>query len=93
MTVGTFDISVIICTYTEERWDNLIAAVESVQRQSISPCEIIVVIDHNTSLYERAQATLSEVVVLENRESRGLSGARNSGTAVAQGTLIALLQG
>jgi len=41
MTAETFDISVIIATYTEERWDELIAAVESVQRQSISPCEII----------------------------------------------------
>ena len=91
MTEEAFDISVIICAYTEERWNDLIAAVKSVQRQSISPCEIIVVIDHNTPLYERVQATLAEVVVLENSESRGASGARNSGIAVAKGNLFAFL--
>lgn len=91
MTEEAFDISVIICAYTEERWNDLIAAVKSVQRQSISPCEIIVVIDHNTPLYERVQATLAEVVVLENSELRGASGARNSGIAVAKGNLFAFL--
>lgn len=87
----TNDVSVIICAYTEERWSNLGAAVASIQQQSVAPREIILVIDHNRSLFERARAALCGVLVIENCEPKGLSGARNSGIAVAQGTLIAFL--
>jgi glucosyl-dolichyl phosphate glucuronosyltransferase len=82
-------ISVIICAYTEERWNDLVAAVESLQLQHCPPCEIIVVIDHNPSLLERAQKHIPGIIVLENKAQRGLSGARNSGVAIAQGTYIA----
>ncbi len=83
--------SVVICAYTEERWQNLVAAVESIQQQSISPLEIIVVIDNNQPLLERASAHLPGITVIENREQQGLSGARNSGIAVARGRYIAFL--
>jgi glycosyltransferase involved in cell wall biosynthesis len=53
--------------------------------------EIILVIDHNTALFERVLRHLSGVVVIENSGLKGLSGARNSGVALAQGTLIAFL--
>lgn len=84
-------ISVIICAYTEDRFDDIIAAIESVQRQTCPPSEIIVVIDHNASLLERVQDHLSDVVVVENTERRGLSGARNSGVALAKSSIIAFL--
>ena len=84
-------ISVVICAYTEERWHDLVAAVESIQQQSAPPCEIIVVIDHNTRLFERARAQIRSVVVIESSEPKGLSGARNSGLAMTRGTLIAFL--
>lgn len=85
------DISVIICAYTEERWLELVAAVESIQRQSTLPREIILVVDHNTSLCERARTHLPKTTVIENSEPKGLSGARNSGVALSQGKLIAFL--
>jgi glycosyltransferase involved in cell wall biosynthesis len=85
------DVSVICCTYTEDRWDDLVAAVESVQRQTFAPYEIIIVIDHNPCLLELARCKLPGVVVVENKEQRGLSGARNSGIAVARGKVIAFL--
>lgn len=91
MTEADLDISVIICAYTEERWHDLVAAVESIQQQSTSAHEIIVVIDHNLALLERVQAYLRGVTAIENRERQGLSGARNSGIAVAQGALVAFL--
>ena len=84
-------ISVIICAYTEDRFDDLIAAVGSVQGQTCPPSEVIVVIDHNTSLLRRVQEHLSDVVVIENTERRGLSGARNSGVALAKSSIIAFL--
>ena len=86
-----FDVSVIICAYTEKRWDDLLAAVESIRQQTASLYEIIVVIDHNPGLLKRAQEHLSDVVIVENRRTHGLSGARNSGIAVAKGNIIAFL--
>ncbi len=84
-------ISVIICTYTEQRWEDLLAAVQSIQQQSLPAYELIVVVDHNAALFARAQATLADVQVIENTEPRGLSGARNSGVAAARGDLVAFL--
>jgi GT2 family glycosyltransferase len=91
VTQTAYDISVIICAYTQERWDDLIAAIESVQQQILPPKEIIVVIDHNPRLLERVRVHVPDVTVTENHEQQGLSGARNSGITIAQGGLIAFL--
>ena len=87
----THDISVIICTYAEDRWNDLIAAVDSVQQQTLPPREIIVVVDHNASLLKRVQEQIQDVVVVENTQARGASGARNSAIAVAKGKIITCL--
>lgn len=84
-------ISVVICAYTENRWSELVTAIESVQRQIVSPREIIVVIDHNPALLERVREHILGVIAIENREAKGLSGARNSGALVAQSPVIAFL--
>lgn len=85
------DISVVVCAYTETRWGELLAAVESLQRQTLLPCEIILVIDHNPALFERSRQHFSGVTVIENHEQRGLSGARNSGLAAARGEIVAFM--
>lgn len=85
------NVSVVICAYTEARWTDLVAAVDQVRRQSMPPREIIVVVDHNPRLQERAGAQFPDAVVVENKEQRGLSGARNSGVAVARGLVVAFL--
>jgi hypothetical protein len=87
----TSRISVIICAFTEERWEATVAAIKSAHEQTLPPDEVILVIDHNPALFERARATLSGIVAIENSEPKGLSGSRNSGIAVAQGTFIAFL--
>ncbi len=91
MTQIARDISVIICAYTEKRWNDLVAAVKSIQEQTVSPREIIVVIDHNTSLLERAKAYMTGITLIENSQPQGSSGARNSGIAIARGALLAFL--
>ncbi len=85
------DISVIICAYTEERWRHLVLAIESVQQQEVLPGEIIVVIDYNTSLFERARMNIPGITVLENSGPKGVSGARSTGVAMAHGVFIACL--
>jgi glucosyl-dolichyl phosphate glucuronosyltransferase len=86
------DISVVICAYTEDRWDQVCAAIGSVRAQSLPSKDIIVVVDHNPALHRRLVAAVpGEVRVVENREAKGLSGARNTGSALAQGEIIAYL--
>jgi glucosyl-dolichyl phosphate glucuronosyltransferase len=85
-------VSVVICAYTEARWDDLIAAIASVHEQRDRvPLEIIVVIDHNPALLERMRAIATDVRLTENVEARGLSGARNSGVLLATGEIVAFI--
>lgn len=83
-------ISVVICAYTEQRWDDVLAAVRSVQAQSLPAQEIVVVVDHNARLYARLAAEL-DVRVVENQASPGLSGGKNTGVAVSTGAIVAFL--
>lgn len=89
--VSRSDVSVIICAYTEARWEDLVAAVESIRQQEAPAREIIVVVDHNPRLLDRVRSHLRDIVVVENQEAQGLSGSRNSGIAVAHHPIIAFL--
>lgn len=84
-------ISVVVCAYTERRWDEVLAAVRSVHHQTVPALETIVVVDHNAPLLRRLRGRLPGVLVVENHQQQGLSGARNSGVAVASGAIVAFL--
>ena len=85
------NVSVVICAYTLDRWDDLSAAVWSCLDQSLTPYEVIVVIDHNEELHSRAAHDLPGVQVVPNRSTKGLSGARNTGVATSTGEIVAFL--
>ena len=89
--MGSRTISVVICAYTEDRWDQIRAAVDSVLAQTLPCAETILVIDHNPALFQRALAEFPGVTVVENQQAQGLSGARNTGGARAQGEIVAFL--
>jgi len=84
-------VAVIICAYTEDRWDDIIAAVSSCEEQSTTPSEIVVVVDHNPALALRLRSALGSVSVVENAEQRGLSGARNTGINATTAEIVAFL--
>jgi GT2 family glycosyltransferase len=84
-------VSVIIAAFADERWSDLVEAVDSVLVQSHPAHEIIVVIDHNDGLFARANAELSGVIVLENALAQGASGARNTGAVASTSDVIAFL--
>ena len=91
MASGRVRFSVVICAYTEKRWDDLVAAVESLRVQTHSPEEVILVIDHNPGLATRVWREMPDVTCVENHGRQGLSDARNSGLAVATGDVVAFL--
>ncbi len=84
-------MSVVICTYTTDRWADLERAVCSVMNQTTAAHEIVVVVDHNPELRQSVRRRFHDVVAIENRYARGLSGARNSGVEIATGEVIAFL--
>lgn len=90
-SVHTMTVSVVVCAYTERRWEALMDAVRSVERQVPAVMETIVVIDHNAALFDRARNAFPRARVFENQGPRGLSGARNTGVAAASGDVVAFL--
>ncbi len=84
-------VSVVICAHTEKRWDDTLAAVESVRCQKRVPKELIIVVDHNQHLFQRIKFALPDTFVTENRERPGLSGGRNTGIAMATSEIVAFL--
>ncbi len=84
-------ISVIICAYSLDRWDALVAAVQSSFGQTLRPAEVVVVIDHNDDLLGRATVEFPDALVIPSRGTKGLSGARNTGVAATTGDVIAFL--
>ena len=84
-------VSVVICAYTEDRWDELVCALEGVRSQTVGVAEIILVIDHNEALLQRVAASFLDVLVMANGEQRGLSGARNTGIAAASGDIVVFM--
>ena len=85
------ETSVVVSTYNEERWDDLLACIRSLEAQTLPALEVIVVVDHNSTLLERATRMFPNARVIANERARGLAGARNSGTAVAKGAIIAFI--
>ncbi len=86
-----YSVSVVICAYTDKRWSQTCTAVNSVREQRVSGSEIILVVDHNPELYRRLSAAFTDITIVENREPSGVSGARNTGVALARGDIVAFL--
>jgi len=88
-------IAIVVCAYTVDRWDDIVSGVGEAWRQldeSGHPGEVILVVDHSPELYERAQVFTGDGVrILENRRTRGLSGARNSGVTGADADVYVFL--
>jgi len=87
-------LSVIIPVYNNE--DFIAKTIESVLKQSFRDFEIILVndgsSDHSRDIIERF-ATQDQRIVCINQENQGVSSARNSGLAIAQGEFVHFVDG
>jgi glycosyltransferase involved in cell wall biosynthesis len=98
-TAQPISVSVVICAYTEKRWEMLKNAVDSVLAQSYPVAELIVCIDHNVELAEKCRkfwgdqndASPIPIIVLENKYEGRLGSARNTGVEQASGDIVAFL--
>lgn len=90
-------VSVIICAYTDERWHDIVRGIDSLWDQTHQPRQVVVVIDHNDDLLQRAADEFSaacgpmRIDVVANTMTRGLSGARNTGVTWCDGDIVAFL--
>jgi len=90
---------VVICAYTEDRWDMLCRAVASVQAQSVAPRTVLVCVDHNDALHRRCLERWAEdprdgrppVRVLRNRFAGRLGSARNTAVEHVTADVVAFL--
>ena len=84
-------VTVIVCTYSDQRWPDLTRALRSVFRQSTPAAQVVVVVDHNDALRARVERDFPQLCVVANTGRRGLSGARNTGVSVATQPVVAFL--
>lgn len=91
-------VTVVLCAFTMQRCQEVMAALGSVLDQRPPPAQVVVVIDHNDELLawmRREVAALeplgSTVSVVPSEGPQGLSGARNTGVALATGEVVAFL--
>jgi len=91
-TNGRLSCSVVVCTYSLDRWGILTESVGSVLRQATpAEVEVVVVIDHNEELLARARHEFPGCTVVANDGPQGLSAARNTGVRVARGAVVLFL--
>ena len=85
------EISVIIPVFNGE--DFIADAIQSVQAQTLRPCEIIVIDDGSTDRTSHVVEQLGGPVriTLLRQENRGIGAARNAGVALARGEWVAFL--
>jgi glucosyl-dolichyl phosphate glucuronosyltransferase len=91
LTPTLVQVSVVICAYTEKRWQTMSRAIRVTSRQLRPVDELILVIDYNPSLLSRCIAEFPQCKVVPNTHPQGLSGARNTGLEHVSGSIVVFL--
>jgi len=88
------DVSVVICTYSMDRYDIFSDCVESVLAQEYDPLEIVIVVDGNPDVFDRVRSDFGgyeHTVLHNNDENRGISYSRTKGAELARGEIVAMI--
>ena len=87
-------ISVVLCTYSMDRYAEFCAAADSVLSQTYADVELVVVVDGTTEVYETAlddYGSHEDAVIHCNDRNRGLSHSRNKGAEIATGDVVGFM--
>lgn len=83
--------TVVVCSYTLDRWHLLERAIQSVLRQERPADEVVLVVDHNETMLDQCRNAFPSLTTVSNTHRRGLSGARNTGVELASSEVIVFL--
>ena len=83
-------VSVVVPSWSWDRREQLARCLRGIERQTHTPSETIVVIDHNPRLLEWTRESFPDTEVIANGHQRGVVGARNTGVEVARGDVVVL---
>ena len=83
--------TVVLPTYTFERFKDTIEAIESLLQQTFLDKEIIVVVDRNRDLFRKLKNCLPHSIKVALSAEGGASNARNMGVKIATGDIIAFI--
>lgn len=87
-------VSVVICTYSQDIYDDFCEAVASIRAQTYDDIEIVLVVDGNDPLCEQVIEDFGDsedVTIHCNEENIGLSGSRNAALSHVTGDVVALI--
>ena len=84
-------VSVIISTYSLERFNDVLDCINSLSRQTLLPYEVILVLDPVEELREFYVSRVPSHVKIVISEEKGLSNARNAGVRRAFGNVVAFI--
>ena len=88
------EVSVVICTYSMERYDVFSECVDSVLAQSYEPLEVVIVVDGNPEVFDRVESDFGHhdnMVLHDNNENQGVSYSRTKGAELASGDVVAFI--
>ncbi len=87
-------VSVVVCTYSLDRYDDFSAAVDSVLDQTYDDVEVVLVVDGKEEVYDEVEADygdMDDVLIHLNDENVGLLESRNKGAELASGDVVAFI--
>ena len=88
------EVSVVVCTYAEQRYPDFREAVESVLGQTYDAVEVVAVIDGNDTVCQRVHEDFGshdDVVIHCNDAKQGVSVSRTRGAELAGGDVVAFI--
>ena len=88
------DVSVVVCTYSMDRYDDFTEAVESALAQTHESVKVVLVVDGNREVYDRVVDQFGDredVVTHCNEENQGVSYSRTKGAELASGEVVAFI--
>ena len=87
----TETVAVIVSAHLEERFPELVKALESLAEQTRIPDEVVVVIDGEPKLADRIRSLRTTASVVELRQPSGLAATRNAGVAACTSEIVLFL--
>ncbi|WP_276254269.1 glucosyl-dolichyl phosphate glucuronosyltransferase [Halomontanus rarus] len=88
------DVSVVLCTYSPDLYEDCCEAAESILSQTHDGVELVLIVDGTEEVYERVRDDFGDrpdVVLHCNDENRGLLESRNRGAELASGDIVAFI--